>query len=521
MIRMVQNGRFNSGSSNSTRTQYGNTVNGVTHANMAYKANLWNGWSKRIWSEERRQWVFWSPADSVWYKRRPIEDAGLVRLIMVPLDNRVNPDWTGVKIPNNPDGTLPTDAAKLRITRVNNAPIVAGEPFEINVFNDTNSSIEGATVVFGSTDPLGTVPAPAYFGVLMSRNGNVTLRTAGAQTITISNGINSATLVVNVLASNFVVTGTNNGTPLTTNAGANISITVTVMNGLAVDAAYRGTVHFTSGDDDAVLPADYEFVAGDAGVKVFNGVQLKRIYGAVPTQTITVTDGGTNIGRITYTIVPGNATTINITPMLPGSDFANDIQTSGAAFPIRVYAADAFSNIAKSFRGTVRFTSNDGGATLPGNYQFTAADNGSHQFNVTLSTVRENVTTITVHDNANVLAAEDSIPFMVRGACASIEVTYNQPIHQDDVFALTLRAKDSNGRMTPVYGGTLFCSKSNYDVEDQFPTEFPFQPRRIAFGAGLSVGMQYTVAFHSNGTLQFTDTGDDAVYGSTYISLIV
>jgi uncharacterized repeat protein (TIGR01451 family) len=48
---------------------------------------------------------------------------------------------------------------------------------------------------------------------------------------------------------------------------------------------YTGTVHFTSADPQAVLPADYTFVAGDAGTHVFS-VTL----GTLGDQTITVTD---------------------------------------------------------------------------------------------------------------------------------------------------------------------------------------------------------------------------------------
>lgn len=52
-----------------------------------------------------------------------------------------------------------------------------------------------------------------------------------------------------------------------------------------VDVSYRGTVHFTSSDPTAVLPADYTFTAADNGTKTFN-VTLKT----AGRQTITMTD---------------------------------------------------------------------------------------------------------------------------------------------------------------------------------------------------------------------------------------
>ena len=38
---------------------------------------------------------------------------------------------------------------------------------------------------------------------------------------------------------------------------------------------YLGTVHFTSSDGPAVLPANYTFIAGDNGVHTFTTVTLK------------------------------------------------------------------------------------------------------------------------------------------------------------------------------------------------------------------------------------------------------
>ena len=48
---------------------------------------------------------------------------------------------------------------------------------------------------------------------------------------------------------------------------------------------------------------------------------------------------------------------------------------------------DAYGNVATGYTGTVHFTSSDGLAALPANYTFTTADNGSHTFTATLSTV--------------------------------------------------------------------------------------------------------------------------------------
>jgi len=56
-----------------------------------------------------------------------------------------------------------------------------------------------------------------------------------------------------------------------------------VLNNIAT--GYRGTVHFTSSDGSAVLPADYTFTATDSGVHIFSAT-----LNTVGSQTITATD---------------------------------------------------------------------------------------------------------------------------------------------------------------------------------------------------------------------------------------
>ena len=56
---------------------------------------------------------------------------------------------------------------------------------------------------------------------------------------------------------------------------------------------------------------------------------------------------------------------------------------AGAAFNFTVTARDQSGNVANGYRGTVHFTTSDGQASLPGDYTFTAADNGARTFTVT------------------------------------------------------------------------------------------------------------------------------------------
>ena len=57
--------------------------------------------------------------------------------------------------------------------------------------------------------------------------------------------------------------------------GVAFNVTVTVKNVRGnVVTAYRGTVHFSSLDSTATLPANYTFTASDAGVHTFTGLVL-------------------------------------------------------------------------------------------------------------------------------------------------------------------------------------------------------------------------------------------------------
>src|SRR5207253_1730325 len=90
-------------------------------------------------------------------------------------------------------------------------------------------------------------------------------------------------------AASYVVTG-----PASATAGVAFNtLAVTAKDSFGNTATgYTGTAHFTSIDGQAVLPADYKFVAGDNGTHTFTAT-LKT----VGSQTITATD--TVTGTIT------------------------------------------------------------------------------------------------------------------------------------------------------------------------------------------------------------------------------
>jgi hypothetical protein len=84
----------------------------------------------------------------------------------------------------------------------------------------------------------------------------------------------------------------------------------------------------------------------------------------------------------------------------PSSDVA------GQSLAVTVVAQTASGATDAGYRGTVHFTSSDAQAALPSDYTFTASDNGSHTFTVTLKTA--GTQSVTVSDTASGLSATTS-----------------------------------------------------------------------------------------------------------------
>ena len=123
----------------------------------------------------------------------------------------------------------------------------------------------------------------AYGNTATGYTGTVTFTstiTGGQYPITVTPAA-AATLVVSGLT-----------TPRT--AGTAGTITVKAVDAFGNTATgYRGTVHFTSTDTKALLPANYTFTAANAGTHTFSGVTLKtagtQVIRARDTVTSTIT----------------------------------------------------------------------------------------------------------------------------------------------------------------------------------------------------------------------------------------
>ncbi len=167
----------------------------------------------------------------------------------------------------------------------------------------------GGTVHFTSSDPSATLPSNYTF--VGSDNGahtfSATLKTAGSQSITATDTVNGSITgsqtAININpagAATLSVSGFSS--PHTSGVAGSFNVVARDVFGNTA-TAYGGTVHFTSSDPSATLPANYTFTFGDAGAHSFSATL--RTTGS--NQSITVTD--TLTGNIT-----GTQTGITITP---------------------------------------------------------------------------------------------------------------------------------------------------------------------------------------------------------------
>jgi ELWxxDGT repeat protein len=239
--------------------------------------------------------------------------------------------------------------------------------------------------------------------------------------------------------------------PATSTAGSSFNFTVTAEDASNnVNPNYTGTVHFTSGDATASLPADYTFTGADQGVHTFTVTLTKA--GA---QAISATDTttGTISGSAGVT-VSAAATTSLTTSGFPSST------TAGSAGNITVTALDPYSNIATGYTGTVNLTSSDGKSVLPASYTFTASDAGTHVFSATLVTAGSQSITATDTVNSSLTSMQTGIT--VNPAAASILViTGPANVSAGVAFSITVTAYDAYGNVATGYLGTVHFKSSD------------------------------------------------------------
>jgi hypothetical protein len=316
-----------------------------------------------------------------------------------------------------------------------------------------------------------------------SHTFSVTLDTAGSRTVTATDTVTNtltaqaAVQVTPAAANHYRLTA-----PASVVAGTTAALTVT-----AVDAygnritTYAGTVHFSSSDHQAGLPADYTFTSADQGSHTFS-VVLKTS----GSRSVSVTDTleGSVTGKAFVQVSPATLTRFSFS--------SPTTAVAGTASSVRVTAVDAYGNLATNYTGTVHFSSSDPQAVLPADYTFTAADQGVHTFAVTLDTA--GTASVTVLDTATAAGSQAAVG-VTPAAAASLALSVPAGATVGTAVRATLTAYDAYGNVATGYTGTVHFSSS-----DSLAT----LPADYTFGSGAAGQHGFAVTFGTTGLQALT-----------------
>ena len=375
------------------------------------------------------------------------------------------------------------------------------------------------TVHFTSSDAQAGLPSDYTFtngdgGEHVFTNG-ITLKTAGSQTVTATDTVNpplvtgtSTAVTISAAAlSTFVLTGLGNQT-----AGTAQSLTVEAEDQYGNEVTtYTGTVHFTSSDAQAVLPANYTFTNGDAGQHVFtSGVTLKT----AGSQTVTATD------TVNPPLVTGTSTAVTISAAALSTFVLTGLgnETAGTAQTLTVEAEDQYGNEITTYTGTVHFTSSDAQAVLPANYTFTNVDAGQHVFTngVTLKTAGSQ--TVTATDTVNPPLVTGTSTAVTISAAAATHFVFTGPTAATagTPQSVTVEAEDQYGNEVTNYTGTVHFTST--DPKASLPADYTFtndDGGQHTFTNGV------TLETAGPQTVSATDTGNPSLTNTSPIATIV
>ena len=410
------------------------------------------------------------------------------------------------------DDTLVSTTGATQLDVDTSGSYTAGQPLTIRVrARDNNGVVDTGyrgTVHFTSTDPAATLPADYTFTA--GDDGDHTFSTgltyasAGNQSVSVVDTARPSIRGDSFSTYVYLPAGTYLDVDTSTNsitAGDPMTVRIRVRNERGdVDAGYRGTVHITSTDAGATLPADYTFTAADNGDKSFtNGLRFTTPGNQAVSAADTARPGLR--GDSTSTLVYVRTTTYF-------DVFTASTANTGEAINVRVRARNDRGDVDTSYRGTVHITSTDGGATLPADYTFTAADNGDHTFSGGLTFAT---------NGSQSVAATDTVAPAVRGRSAPTRVG-SVAVLAVDVFdgtpttgvpgGMRVTALTSTGTTDNAYRGTVRLSSS--DPSATLPADYTF----TAADNGRHDFTGVTFATAGSQTVDATDTADAGRRGS-------
>ncbi len=202
--------------------------------------------------------------------------------------------------PSTPDSLMLSSATSVTAGNVLNVTVTAQ-----NASGSTDTGFLD-TVQFSSSDQQAGLPSSYTFNSTDqgSHTFAITLKTAGSQSVTVTDTSTSVSAKLSGIAVSPAATSTFvlSGLSTSQTAGVAASFTVTARDPYGnVATGYAGTVQFSSSDGQATLPGAYTFGSGNQGVHSFNVT-----FGTGGSQSLTVSDsvGGFSATQSGISVAP-------------------------------------------------------------------------------------------------------------------------------------------------------------------------------------------------------------------------
>lgn len=337
--------------------------------------------------------------------------------------------------------------------------VVAGTPFALTVTavdaaGNTVSGFTGSVAIPNGSPAAAQMLSYTFTAADAGTHTftNATLYAAGTDTVTVTTpflpAASQSVAVAPAAATHFAVAA-----PATAGAGASLSFTVTALDAYGNTATgYAGTVGFSSGDGQAVLPAGYTFTAADAGIQILTAT-LKTA-GA---QVITTSDAtGIVSNSAAIAVAPSAATSLSLSG---GGGFI------GSAHTVTITARDAFGNVEVNYYGTAHLTSSDSTTVVSADASLV---NGVGTFTVTPMTL--GVQTLTATDTATSLVMGTEAITVTPGWAARFVMSPLSATTAGNSQSVTVTAFDAFGNVSNVYTGAVLVSTTDARVGSFYAT---------------------------------------------------
>src|SRR5262249_42409035 len=198
-------------------------------------------------------------------------------------------------------------------------------------------------------------------------------------------------------------------------------------------------------------------------------------------------------------------------PLFAVTGFASPT-TAGTAGAFTVPHLNADGSVNSGYPGTVHFTSSAPQAVLPGDYTFTAADQGSHTFSATLKTV--GLRALFAIDTATPTTNGGQISIQVNPAAAThFVLSGSSNLTAGTAFSLTVTAVDAYGNIATGYRGTVHFTDSVSRAT--LPHDYTF----TATDAGVHTFTGVRLRTRGIQMIKVVDTLTDSILGTLTITV--